>query len=340
MVVYKKLNKSWGYRHKYKNVFTGEKDELKKQGFRTKAEAQAHFKEAIKNKDEGYDINPDITVVEYLNQWMRDYKEGHVAKNTYRQHQRNIDNHIASYFKNMKLEQLSHPGYQKFINHLLNKVSVKTKEPLSKRTVEIIHTTMYGALYRAKINKIIIDNPAEGALIYNSKEIVEKRNPNRDLQFIPYDMIEPFLDAAIKDNYTYYMFFRFLIESGVRKGEASSLTWSHIDVENRIITIDQSIDYEAKTDDELFSNTKTYRSIRQFKTTSRMIQLLNAHKVRQEDNKARFQDAYKHHLDLVFCREDGSPIPKSTLFNAFRRILKKRGYLLLKFILCVILLQY
>lgn len=32
---------------------------------------------------------------------------------------------------------------------------------------------------------------------------------------------------------------------------------------------------------------------------------------------------YRHDLNLVLCRNDGRPMPKSTLFNAFKRILKR-----------------
>ncbi|WP_245723147.1 tyrosine-type recombinase/integrase [Natribacillus halophilus] len=39
----------------------------------------------------------------------------------------------------------------------------------------------------------------------------------------------------------------------------------------------------------------------------------------------RFGDDYRHNLDLVLARKDGSPIPKSTLFNAFRRICRNAG---------------
>lgn len=144
------------------------------------------------------------------------------------------------------------------------------------------------------------------------------------MKFIPYDKIGDFLNAAIMDNQTYYMFFRFLIETGMRKGEALALQWSNVDFEAGRINIEQTIDYEAKNDEELFSDTKTYHSIRNIPITKRLLDL-NAHRVRQNDNKFRFKALYKYDLDLVFYRKDGSPLPKSTLFNAFRRILKKAG---------------
>lgn len=78
-------------------------------------------------------------------------------------------------------------------------------------------------------------------------------------------------------------------------------------------------------DKELFGDTKTYHSERQIPITKRLALDLNSHRVRQNENKYRLKDAYKAELDLVFCRENGTPLPKSTLFNAFRRILGKAG---------------
>lgn len=34
-------------------------------------------------------------------------------------------------------------------------------------------------------------------------------------------------------------------------------------------------------------------------------------------------DVYRNDLNLVFCRDDGYIMPKSNLFNAFKRILKQ-----------------
>lgn len=42
------------------------------------------------------------------------------------------------------------------------------------------------------------------------------------------------------------------------------------------------------------------------------------------DNKIIFNEIYERDLDLVFCREKGEPLPKSTLFNALNRILVRR----------------
>jgi len=308
---------NWSFRYKYKDKITGKQREVKRQGFQSKPLAEKAYEEIKRSIQLGFDSASNETLAEFLEFWLREYKEGKIAKNTYRIHERNIKNHIVPYFQNIQLDDLSYKLYQKFINHLI-------ENNYSKRTVEIVHGTMYGAIQKAKILRKIHDNPCTDVSIYSAKEKREKEN-KAAIKFIPYDKIEPFLDAALADNYTYYIFFRFLIETGVRKGEALALQWSNVDLSSNRIRIEQSLDYEAASDDELFSDTKTYHSVREIPITNRLAMDLRSHKVRQNDNIFRLKKAYKSDLDLVFCRENGSPLPKSTLFNAFRRILEKAG---------------
>ncbi|NDI34529.1 tyrosine-type recombinase/integrase [Chengkuizengella sediminis] len=43
----------------------------------------------------------------------------------------------------------------------------------------------------------------------------------------------------------------------------------------------------------------------------------------QNQNKLNLKDTYHHDLNLVLCRNDGNFMPKSSLFNAFSRIIKR-----------------
>jgi len=111
----------------------------------------------------------------------------------------------------------------------------------------------------------------------------------------------------------------------MRKGEAMALQWSDIDFKNRVIQVEQTIDYDEIDSNDPFGDTKTESSERAFLITSSFAFELKAHRVRQNQYKDRFGGLYKSELDLVLCRQDGSPLRKSTLFNAFRRILNKVG---------------
>ncbi|MGG0155645.1 tyrosine-type recombinase/integrase [Bacillus mycoides] len=117
--------------------------------------------------------------------------------------------------------------------------------------------------------------------------------------------------------------FAALLNTGMRKGEAAALQWKDINLKEHTITISKTLDFTAKTKEELFGDTKTFTSKRTIMIPKSLVDELLEHKKWQNANKLVLQDAYEHELDLVFSRVDGKFLPKSTLFNAFSRILKK-----------------
>ncbi|WP_405117720.1 site-specific integrase [Paenibacillus sp. FSL H8-0317] len=114
-----------------------------------------------------------------------------------------------------------------------------------------------------------------------------------------------------------------LIETGMRKGEAAALKWIDIDLDNHFITIDENLDFTAKNKEELYNDTKTEKPGRKIKITMNLVNHIKFHREWQEHNKGILGDRYHHDLDLVLCREDGNFMPKSSLFNAFSRILQR-----------------
>ena len=109
----------------------------------------------------------------------------------------------------------------------------------------------------------------------------------------------------------------------MRKGEAAALQWPDIDLKNLTININKTLDFQAKDKSELFGDTKTYNSKRIITISQSLANDLRFHLTYQNQNKVALNDRYHHDLNLVFCRKDGNFLPKSTLFNAFERILKR-----------------
>ncbi|MFB6445101.1 tyrosine-type recombinase/integrase, partial [Bacillus velezensis] len=285
-----------------------------KGGFKTKKEAQLAARQEELRLNSDLEINGgDVLLKHYLKDWLTEYKQGTVRKNTYILHERNVKTKILPYFKDIKLKDIKPLRYQKFINHL-------AEQGYSKRTIEIIHGTMFNALSTAvKPLKKLEENPCEGVTIPKIPKKKEK------LAYINSDDISFFLKIARQDNYLYYIFFKTLLETGMRKGEAAALQRKDIDLKNNYIHINKSLDFQVKEGEERFGETKTYESERRIKISNSLAKELTAHMKYLNDNRIVFNEVYEHELDLVFCREDGKPLPKSTLFNALNRILKKSG---------------
>ncbi|MED1809923.1 tyrosine-type recombinase/integrase [Bacillus subtilis] len=113
----------------------------------------------------------------------------------------------------------------------------------------------------------------------------------------------------------YYIVFKTLLETGMRKGEAAALQRKDIDLKNNFININKSLDFQVKEGEEIFGETKTYESERRIKISNSLAKELAAHMNYLNDNRIVFNEIYEHELDLVFCRQDGKPLPKSTLFK-------------------------
>ncbi|MCI2255525.1 site-specific integrase [Domibacillus sp. PGB-M46] len=300
------------FRIRYKDPITHEYKEKSKRGFTSSIEAQIAAAEEEKRILEGFEVNEKVYTLEsFLTNWLLEYKKGSVRKNTYLVHERNIKNHIIPYFQNLLLKDLKPIMYQKFLNHL-------TDKGYSKRTVEIAHGTMYNAMSKAIILGILQKNPCLGATVKGT----EKR---KEIQFIDSADIPAFLQAAYQDNYLYWLFFMMLIETGMRKGEAAALQWTDVDLKGKTISINRTLDFDPKEDEELFGDTKTHKSKRIITISQSLTNALQFHLKYQNQNKLALKDFYNHDLNLVLCRNDGNVMPKSTLFNSFARILKKAG---------------
>lgn len=300
------------YRIRYKDPITQKYREKSKKGFRSPKEAQLAAAEEEKKIMEGFEIS-SISLRDYLDYWLNEHKKGSIRRTTYENKEQNIRLHILQYFKNIQLNDVKPMMYQKFINHLAN-------QGYSRSLVEINHTIMYEAFERAIIERKIEHNPCVGATM---KGKVNKK----DLQFINSDDVGRFLQEAYKYEYNYWIFFKTLIDTGLRKGEAAALQWTDIDLKERTISITKSFDFQKASIDKdlMFGDTKTYHSIRVIKIGKNLANDLHFHMKYQNQNKLALNDIYHHDLNLVFCRNDGNYLPKSTLFNAFSRILKKAG---------------
>ncbi|MED4840257.1 site-specific integrase [Weizmannia sp. CD-2023] len=310
MATYRKRGDKWEYRISYKDPVT-EKYKIKsKSGFSTKKEAQIAAQKMENEILKGVEQSP-ISLKNFLNTWLYEFKKDTIRKNTFNLHKQNIEKHILPYFKEIKLANVKPILYQKFLNQLID-------QGYSKRTVEIVHSTLFNAFEKAVILGKVTKNPCIGA-------IVKGQEKKRDLKYIETDRIADFLKEAYKYDYIYWMFFNVLLETGMRKGEAAALQWSDIDLKAGTISITKTLDFQAKSKEELFGDPKTYNSKRVITISKGLINDLTFHKKYQNQNKLALNEIYHHDLNLVLCRNDGNFMPKSSLFNAFSRILKRAG---------------
>lgn len=314
LATYRKRNDKWEYRISYQDPFTMKRKVKSKSGFSTKKEAQAAATDMEKQLEDGIQ-QTDMKLETYLYTWLKEYKEGTIRRNTYLLHENNIKTRIIPYFKNITIKKLTPMLYQKFINHL------KDERKYSRRTIEIVHRTMHGAFDQAVKLDLLTKNPTDAAII---KGEVKKQ----ELKYLETDNIKPLLEEIYRYGYEYWIFFKVLFDTGMRKGEAAALQWSDIDWKDNTININKSLDFTLAAHDKIamFGETKTYNSIRKIKMSKSLTNDLLEHRKYLNRNKLILNDLYDHESNLVLCRSDGRFIPKSSLFNAFSKCLERAGF--------------
>ncbi|MFD1357635.1 tyrosine-type recombinase/integrase [Fictibacillus halophilus] len=307
---------NWYYRIRYKDPVSNKWREKKKTGFKTKAEANVAAIKMENKLKSGIDVDHSgkTLLKDHLASWLK-YKKPGIQKNTFEQHEYNINKKIIPYFQNIAIKNITRKRYDDFILSLVN-------QGYKKRTIEIIHTTMRAAMGQACEYKMIEENPSS-----RTKIPLRSQSNEEKLEYIEKDDIPDLLNSARKEPPHYYRFFLTLLDCGLRKGEAAALQRKDIDFKNNEITINKSLDFKITNleDERIFGDTKTYESRRKVQMTKRVAQELHEHMKYLNAQRIRFNDEYIHHLDLVFCREDGRPLPKSTLQRVFKRVQEKAG---------------
>lgn len=309
-VTYRKRNGKWEYRIRFQDPITKKQKERSKRGFSTKAKAKHAAEIVMSQLKSGYD-QTDIKLSDFLDFWLREYKQNQVSKNTLSSLRNSIEIHIKPYFRNIELRSVTPALYQEFLNKL-------NEKGLARNTILKIHNAFYNAMKRARINKNIMDNPCEDA-------IIPGKHKKEDVKFIDSSEIGIFLREAYKYGYIYWIFFKLLIETGLRKGEAGALQWSDINFNNKEIAINKNLDFQPDAKELPFGDTKNFNSKRIITISKSLTDDLRFHANWQNQNKQKINDIYRHDLNLVLCKKDGNFMPKSSLFNAFSRTLKRAG---------------
>lgn len=217
---------SYEYRIKFTDQATGKVKEKSKRGFSSSKEAELAALEVEKKLFLGdLDVvkNSEITVRDWIVQYFELYG-GQLRKTTLKSRTSRIDAHIIPEIGNIKIQKLTRMQYQKFINRKL--------ETLSEGTVKGIHGTVMLLINKAVEHNIIDRNRLKG--------IVISKTEDEKIKFLTREQVDQFLKAAKTFKYDQYVAFFTLLRTGLRKGELLALTWSDVDFENKLITVNKN----------------------------------------------------------------------------------------------------
>jgi integrase len=243
------------------------------------------------------------TVADFLDYWLDTTAPIRVSNYTLDGYRGYAERYLKPMLGEIPLSKLEASDVQRLVADLISK-------GLAPRTVRYAQGVLRHALKKAFQLGKIKGNPADAKILDLPKQ---KR---RSLTVLNQEEARAFVETAKEDRWA--ALWILLITSGARPGEALGLKWDDLNGEN--IRIQRALVRDRKGGAWILKEPKTTKSRRTVPLPSEAIDVLRAHRVRQNREKL----AAETYADqgLVFADESGEPLKWHILAqNDFRDLL-------------------
>ena len=184
-------------------------------------------------------INPDVTLDDYLNIWLKDKKRD-LKESTYESYVFRV-NCIKKYFegKRTKVIDVTPKMMDIFFKYCLKfgKINQRTKErePLAVRSVRSYKSILYAVFNQAVIDGLIRFNPILGIKVHGK----QNKEYSEELLFLTEDEIAKML-CFLSEQYPRLLGVAFMgAYYGLRRSEILGLKWNAIDTGKKTICCDK-----------------------------------------------------------------------------------------------------
>jgi len=196
--------------------------------------------------------------------------------------------------------------------YLLEQGRCDGKGDLSPRTERYTHAILHRALR---------DAVRWGRLARNPADLADPPRANTpEMRVWTRVELARFLSHARSDRL--YAAWLLLATTGLRRGELLGLRWADVDLGASRASVRQSLNSAAGKLE--FLPPKTAKSKRSLALDPATVAALRSHRRAQFEERLAWGPAYRE-LDLVFCREDGTPVRPDSLSRSFAALVRAAG---------------
>lgn len=285
-------------------------------GHATRREAKAALNELVNKINKGNHVEPcKITLAAYLeDQWLPGLQAA-VRPATLDSYTKNVGWHIAPALGHHRLQALTAGHLNAFYGHLLSEGRRDGQGGLSVKTVRYIHGILRTALRDAADEGLVLQNVATKA-----KPPKLKAAKAREMKTWSAQNLKAFYGHLQADRL--FALWRLAGSTGMRRGELLGLRWENVDLDAARVSVRDtlvSVNYTV-----IHGDAKTQKGVRVVDLDPITVTALRAHRRRQLEERLAWGSAYQD-TDLVFTRENGTPIHPDRLSQIFRGHVRKAG---------------
>ena len=300
----------------------------------TKKDAEIELAKFVTEVQNGLVIDgKSLKFSEFVEIWKRDYGSKELAPTTYKRYCRMLETRILPYFGHFYINKIRPTDIMKFYE-LLEKDTqlvrkkgnngLKTKKPLSGKTILEHHRLLRAMLHRAVYWQLIVSNPAERVQPPRAKKPKRRSYDDEQTKIL----LENLEKLTVEDT-KYKVAIILTIFTGVRLGELMGLEWQDVDFRNGIISINRSSQYLS--DMGVFTKVpKTESSIREIAIPEFIISLLEEYKLWYEGQKSLYGELWTN-SNRLFVQADGKPMHPSSISKWFVKYVSTIGLPVINF---------
>lgn len=236
----------------------------------------------------------------WFDKWMETYKKNTVKYSTYNNYLGHFNYYVRNGIGKKKLKDVTVDDIQTLFNHLCER-------DFTAGTIKLLGSILNGCFKKAANNRMITFNPVPLAEIPKCKEKKEKYVFSKEAQ-------KQFMERI--QNNDLCDFFRIVIMTGMRNGEARASRWKDVDFNKKTLHVNHTL-IALVGGGYMLDTPKT-------KTSKRIIPLIPQAEKSLIEMKKRADDAGIGRGDnFVFCLPDGSEISKARVTTQLKKLKKQ-----------------
>lgn len=296
----------WRFDVDYTDSTTGKRRRRVRSGFKTKSDAAKALRVFLEQRDRGRP--PTVRspkLAEWLaNEWLPAVSDS-VKPSTAALYTAMIGSQVSPIIGGMRLAEIDGAALNRLYKSL-------RERGLAPKTIKNVHGLLHRAFRDATRWGVLTVNPAAAA----DPPRVPKAEPDTWTS----DQLRKYLAHVEGDRLE--ALWRLLALTGMRRGEALGLRWKDLDVKRGTVDIAQQVtDYAGQV---TITEPKTAVARRQVILDGNTVTALRAHRKRQLEERVAWGDGYEDH-DLIFCRENGTPLRPATITRNLAAIAAEIG---------------
>jgi integrase len=245
----------------------------------------------------------DMTVDAWFRYWIEHIKGNNIRPNTIRNYTERYEKNIKKYIGDMVLSDVKPMHCQLVLD--------KMAKDYRQSTIEQTRITL-GVLFRSAVDNDIISNHP---LKDNVRSISKKES--KKMRVLTIEEQKKFLKCSEKSSN--FNQFCFILQTGLRTGEMIGLKWSDLDLKNRLLHVNRTMEYRHSVGEWRVGEPKSKSGKRCIPLTGEAVDIL----LRQKKKNSKLKVVSLEHSEFVFLNRNGEPTKNSAYDTCLQKLCEK-----------------